>query len=83
VNRLLTFFPAVIFLGVRQGRKTTLTKKLRPGGKYIDLEQVSNYDLVSRDFDFFSRKTRRKGIFRDSGLLHFLQKIRDNEQLMV
>ncbi len=60
VNKLLTFFPAVIILGVRQGGKTTLAKQLRPGWKYFDLEKASDYDLVTRDFDFFFRENPEK-----------------------
>ena len=53
VNRLLDFFPAVIILGVRQGGKTTLAKKIRPEWRYFDLEKGSDYDRITGDFDFF------------------------------
>lgn len=56
VNKLLEFFPAVIILGVRQCGKTTLAKQLRPGWKYIDMEKGSDYERVTRDFDFFFRE---------------------------
>jgi len=56
INTLLSFFPAVIILGVRQGGKTTLAKQLKPTWKYVDLEKASHYDLVTRDFDFFFRE---------------------------
>ncbi len=56
INKLLTFFPAVIILGVRQGGKTTLAKQLKPSWKYFDMEKASDFDLVTRDFDFFFRE---------------------------
>ncbi len=56
INKLLTFFPLVIILGVRQSGKTTLAKNLRPDWKYFDLEKASDYDLITRDFDFFFRE---------------------------
>lgn len=56
INKLLTFFPVVIILGVRQGGKTTLAKQLRPDWKYFDLEKAGDYELVTRDFGFFFRE---------------------------
>ncbi len=56
INKLLDFFPAVIILGVRQGGKTTLARRLRPGWKYFDLEKGSDYDLITRDVDFFFKE---------------------------
>jgi predicted AAA+ superfamily ATPase len=56
LDKLLEFFPAVIILGVRQGGKTTLAKRLRPGWKYFDMEKGSDYDLVTEDFDFFFKE---------------------------
>lgn len=56
IEELLGFFPVVIILGVRQCGKTTLTKMLRPNWRYLDLEHGRDYDLVTRDFDFFIRE---------------------------
>lgn len=56
INRLLDFFPAVIILGVRQGGKTTLAKKIRPEWRYFDLEKGSDYDRITGDFDFFFKE---------------------------
>jgi len=56
LNKLLDFFPAVIILGVRQGGKTTLAKRIRPDWKYFDLEKGSDYDRVTGDFDFFFKE---------------------------
>ena len=53
INRLLTLFPVVMLIGARQTGKTTLSKMLRPDWKYIDLENASDFDFVSRDYDFF------------------------------
>ena len=56
VTKLLEFFPAVIILGVRQGGKTTLAKKIRSDWKYFDLEKGLDYDRMTRNFGFFSKK---------------------------
>lgn len=66
VNKLLGFFPVVIILGVRQGGKTTLAKQLRPDWKYFDLEKASDYDLITRDFDFFFRENPEKLIIDEA-----------------
>ena len=55
-NELLEFFPGVIVLGVRQCGKTTLAKMLRPAWRYFDLERARDFDLVTRDFDFFVKE---------------------------
>jgi predicted AAA+ superfamily ATPase len=60
VNKLLEFFPAVIILGVRQGGKTTLAKRIRPQWKCLDMEKGNDYDLITRDFDFFFRENPEK-----------------------
>ncbi len=56
INDLLSYFPAVIILGVRQCGKTTLAKMLRPDWRYLDLERSRDYDLISNDFDFFIKE---------------------------
>lgn len=56
LNKLLTFFPAVTILGVRQGGKTTLAKMIRPQWKYFDLEKGTDYDRITTDVDFFFRE---------------------------
>jgi len=53
IDRLLSQFPIVIIIGARQVGKTTLSKILRPNWTYFDLEKGSDYDLITRDFDFF------------------------------
>ncbi|MCU0290048.1 MAG: ATP-binding protein [Acidobacteria bacterium] len=66
INKLLTFFPAVIILGVRQCGKTTLAKQLKPNWKYFDMEKASDFDLVTRDFDFFFRENPEKLIIDEA-----------------
>jgi hypothetical protein len=56
INDLLTFFPVVIILGVRQCGKTTLAKILRPNWRYFDLERSRDYDFLTRDFEFFIKE---------------------------
>lgn len=42
INKLLTFFPAIVILGARQCGKTTLAKMLRPNWHYIDLDNPAD-----------------------------------------
>ena len=56
INDLLTYFPVVIILGVRQCGKTTLARMLRPDWQYFDLERGRDSDFVTRDFDFFVKE---------------------------
>ncbi|MBT7409000.1 MAG: AAA family ATPase, partial [Methylococcales bacterium] len=53
INRLLSIFPAVLILGVRQCGKTTLAKQARYQWKYFDLETVSDFEFITHDLDFF------------------------------
>ena len=53
IETLLKIFPVVLILGARQTGKTTLAKLCRPDWKYFDLEKGSDYDFITRDFDFF------------------------------
>ncbi len=53
LNRLLDVFPVVMLVGARQTGKTTLAKMCRPDWKYFDLENGSDYDFITRDYDFF------------------------------
>ncbi len=56
IDDLLTFFPVVIILGVRQCGKTTLARMLRPDWEYFDLERGRDFDFVTGDFDFFVKE---------------------------
>lgn len=53
IEKLLDVFPVVLLIGARQTGKTTLSKALRPDWQYFDLENSNDYDLISRDYDFF------------------------------
>ena len=53
IKQLLTQFPAVLLLGVRQCGKTHLLKNLYPKWKYFDLENLKDRDFLTRDFEFF------------------------------
>ena len=44
---MLGMFPVVALLGARQVGKTTLAKILMPTGKYIDLENPDDFDLLT------------------------------------
>ena len=56
VEYLLSHFPVVVILGVRQSGKTTLARMMRPNWNYFDLEKGSDYDFITGDFDFFFRQ---------------------------
>ena len=56
INNLLNFFPVLFILGVRQSGKTYLANKLRPEWKYFDLENGSDYDYITNDYDFFFKE---------------------------
>ena len=53
IDQLLGVFPAVLIVGARQTGKTTLSRAVRPDWQYFDLENASDHDFVSRDYDFF------------------------------
>ena len=52
-NNLLELLPVLAILGSRQVGKTTLAQSLRPQWRYLDLERPVDFDLMSRDPDFF------------------------------
>lgn len=56
INVLLSFFPVVLIVGARQTGKTTLARKCCPGWSYYDLQKGSDFDFISRDYDFFFRE---------------------------
>lgn len=56
LEALLHIFPAVLILGARQVGKTTLSQLCRPSWSYFDLERGSDYDFITRDFDFFFKE---------------------------
>lgn len=52
---LLELFPCVALLGVRQCGKTTLLQQLPAEWQHFDMEQGSDYELISADPDLFLR----------------------------
>ena len=59
IDRLLGVFPVVMLVGARQAGKTTLSRMVRPGWRYFDLENAADHDLITRDYDFFFREYPR------------------------
>ncbi len=59
LNRLLTLFPVVMLVGARQTGKTTLARMCCPDWKYFDLENGSDFDFITRDYDFFFKEYPR------------------------
>ncbi len=59
VSQLLKLFPVILLIGARQTGKTTLSKMLQPDWKYFDLENGSDYDFITQDYDFFFREYPR------------------------
>ena len=59
IDRLLGVFPVVMLVGARQTGKTTLSRMVRPGWRYFDLENAADHDLITRDYDFFFREYPR------------------------
>ncbi len=55
-DALLTQFPILIILGVRQCGKTTLAKRLRPDWRYFDLENGRDFDFITQDYGFFFKE---------------------------
>lgn len=53
ISQSLVHFPVVVLLGGRQCGKTTLARMLKPDWRYFDLEKGSDFDFITRDFDFF------------------------------
>ncbi len=53
INHLLKIFPVVMLVGARQTGKTTLSLTTRSDWQYFDLEKGSDFDFISRDYDFF------------------------------
>ncbi len=67
-EKLLSFFPVVAIQGARQCGKTTLCKTLRPNWTYLDLEKESDYEFLTRDFDFFFKNNPSDVVFDEAQL---------------
>jgi predicted AAA+ superfamily ATPase len=53
IRHLLTLFPAVAIVGVRQCGKTTLSREIGKGWRYMDLENDRDFSQISTDPTFF------------------------------
>jgi len=69
LHELLTLFPCVAIIGVRQCGKTTLLQELPHTWKTYDLEKTSDYDQIARDPDLFFRLNRSNVAIDESQLL--------------
>ncbi len=58
LQELLTLFPCVAIIGVRQCGKTTLLQELPNTWKIYDLEKGSDYAQIAKDPDLFFRLNR-------------------------
>ena len=58
----------VSIVGARQVGKTTLSKALRPGWKYFDLENPNDFDLISRDPVLFFQQFQKDVIIDEAQL---------------
>ncbi|MEA3545272.1 MAG: AAA family ATPase [Thermodesulfobacteriota bacterium] len=56
IRRGLKYFPVVILTGARQSGKTTLAKTICPEWSYFDLENGTDFDRMTSDFDFFFKQ---------------------------
>lgn len=68
LEQALARFPVVVILGARQSGKTTLARSTRPGWNYFDLERGSDFDLITRDFDFFFKEYTSRLIIDEAQL---------------
>ena len=66
ISRLLTLFPVVMLVGARQTGKTTLSRMGRAEWQYFDLENATDYDFISRDYDFFFQEHPNHIIFDEA-----------------
>ena len=65
-KKLLEMFPVIVILGARQVGKTTFSKQIGLGWKYIDLEDQNTFENVTRDLSFFLSQYPRNVIFDES-----------------
>jgi predicted AAA+ superfamily ATPase len=66
VREGLARFAAVVIVGARQSGKTTLARSLCPDWHYVDLERGSDYDFLTRDYDFFFQQYPGSVIFDEA-----------------
>lgn len=84
LQKLLSFFPAVLMVGSRQVGKTTLARKCVPDWEYFDLEKGKDFDYIFRDIDFFFENHREKIIIDEAqeepGLFKELRSVIDQDR---
>lgn len=56
IKALLERFPCVALIGARQVGKTTLLKQVLPKANFYDLEKESDFNLISKDPEYFFSK---------------------------
>ena len=49
LKKLLSYFPCVVVLGVRQCGKSTLVKRVFPKWHYFDLENINDFTRINED----------------------------------
>lgn len=55
---MMNNFPCLALIGARQVGKTTIIQGLKPGKKIFDLERQNDFELITRDPDFFLKTER-------------------------
>ena len=66
---LLTLFPCVAVVGVRQCGKTTLVRQLAAPWQLFDLEKGSDFEIISKDPDLFLRLNSKQVAIDEAQLL--------------
>lgn len=66
IKRLLSTFPIVVILGVRQCGKSTLAKTIGEDWQYYDLENPSTFELIANDPVLFFRENNEHVIIDEA-----------------
>lgn len=74
-NIILDKFPVLAIVGTRQCGKTTLSKQLRNGWKYLDLENPRDYDYLTSDPLMFFEQNPHSIIIDEAQLSPVLFKV--------
>jgi predicted AAA+ superfamily ATPase len=69
IDYMRSHFPCLALIGARQVGKTTIMKGLKNGDRIFDLEKHSDFELISRDAEFFL-KTEKPPIAIDEAQIH-------------
>lgn len=69
LHELLSLFPCVAIVGVRQCGKTTLLKSLPEPWRIFDLEKTGDFQLISHEPDLFFRLNREYTALDEAQLL--------------